>query len=297
MRIGKVSVEDTYCEAFDGLFVRFVVTAKDERCLKRAAHGATCLPSTVVGRTEGGVEKWLDPSETPDGRPGAICQVWADTGKDALRKFEYELSLRIRQGILVVPTTRVFNALDSPDTIDTMDRVGHCGDGYEEEEESFGRRMINIPLMMGGFLIERHLGYARGIMGGNLWLMCSSEDAALEAGERAVEAVAGVQGAITPFDICSAGSKVETNFPEIGPTTNHPYCPGLVGRIPDSKVPEGVRSIPEIVINGTSLGVVKEAMSAAAHGVKDLEGVVRISAGNFGGKLGRHRIYLKDLFG
>jgi formylmethanofuran--tetrahydromethanopterin N-formyltransferase len=297
MRIGKVPLEDTYCEAFDGLYVRMLITAKNERYLKRAAHGAACLPSTVVGRTEGGVERWLGPSETPDGRPGALCQVWAEAGKDALQKFEYELSLRIRQGVLVVPTTRILNALDSPDTIDTMDRVGHCGDGYEWEEERFGRRMINIPLMMGGFLIERRLGYTKGIMGGNLWLMCSSVEAGLEAGERAVEAIEGVEGAITPFDICSAGSKVETNFPEIGPTTNHPYCPGLVGKIPDSKVPEGVASIPEIVINGVNLESVKEAMEAAAHAVKDLNGVVRISAGNFGGKLGRHKIYLKDLFG
>jgi formylmethanofuran--tetrahydromethanopterin N-formyltransferase len=177
-----------------------------------------------------------------------------------------------------------------------MDRVGHCGDGYEEVEKRYGREVINIPLMMGEFIIERYLGYAKGVMGGNIWFMCESEDAALEAGEKAVKAIGETEGAITSFDICSAGSKVETRYPEIGPTTNHPYCPTLKDKIKGSKVPEGVASIPEIVINGVSLDAVKEAMKAAIYSVKDVEGVVKISAGNYGGKLGKYKIYLRDIF-
>ncbi len=294
MKLNNVEVEDTYCEAFEGIFVRMLITAKNERYLRKAALGSTCLPSTVVGRTEGGVEAWLDSSETPDGRPGAIVQVWGSAaGK--LEKFEYELSLRIRQGILVVPTTRIFNAFESETKIDTMPRVGHCGDGYEWVEERFGREMINVPLMMGEWLIEHYLGVGRGVAGGNLWFFCTSEEAALEAGEAAVEAIEAVEGAITPFDVCSAGSKVETNFPEIGPTTNHPFCPTLRGKIPDSKVPEGVISIPEIVINGINLEVVKEAMLKGAEAASRVEGVVKISSGNFGGELGKYKIWLKDI--
>ncbi|MEM2936671.1 MAG: formylmethanofuran--tetrahydromethanopterin formyltransferase, partial [Candidatus Bathyarchaeia archaeon] len=135
----------------------------------------------------------------------------------------------------------------------------------------------------------------RGVAGGNVWLLCTNEDAALEAGERALEAIGKVEGVITPFDICSAGSKPETNYPEIGPTTNHPYCPSLRNKIKDSKVPEGVKSIPEIVINGTSLDAVKEAMRKAILSIKDLEGVVKVSAGNYGGKLGKYHIYLREL--
>jgi formylmethanofuran--tetrahydromethanopterin N-formyltransferase len=290
-----MEIENTYCEAFDGLFSRIIITAKNQKYLRKAALGSTCLPSTVIGRTEGGVEKWLSAEETPDGRIGAIIQVWANYGKDVLDKFEYEYSIRIRQGILVVPTTRVFNALDSPEKMDMMRRVGHCGDGYEEEVELFDRKLISIPIMMGDFLIERFLGYSVGVMGGNLWFFCESEDSALEAGERAVDAVAKVEGAITSFDICAAGSKVETKFPEIGPTTNHPYCPSLKNKIPESKVPEGVTSIPEIVINGINLETIKKAMKAAIESVKDVEGLLRISAGNYGGKLGKYKIWLKDL--
>jgi len=294
MRIGNVEVEDTYCEAFDGLFSRLLITARDDKRLKKAAYNSTALPCTVFGESEGGVEKFLDENEI-DGRKSAVIQIWVNYGKNSVSKLEYELGKRIRQGILVVPTTRVFNFLDSDNKIDIMEKVGHCGDGYETIEKIFGREMINIPLMMGEFLIERKLSYEKGIMGGNVWFFCEDEDSALDVGDRAVEVIREIDGVITSFDICSAGSKVETNFPEIGPTTNHSYCPTLKGRIKDSRVPEGVNSIPEIVINGISIDAVKKAMKVAIENATDVPGVIRISAGNFGGKLGRHKIYLKDL--
>ena len=289
-----MKIDDTYAEAFDGLYSRIIVTAKDEIYLKTASLGATALPSTVVGRTESGIEKWLTPDETPDGRPGALVQVWGPFKEDP-SDFEYEYSLRIRQGILVVPTTAIFNATQSEKSLDMMARVGHCGDGYEETVNLYGREIIAVPLMMGDFLIERYLGYDKGVMGGNVWFLCESTDAALEAGEKAVDAILGIEGAVTPFGICSAGSKVETKYPDIGPTTNHPYCPTLREKIEDSKVPEGIVSIPEIVINGTTLDVVKDAMRAAIKAAEGVKGVREVSAGNYGGKLGPHKIYLREL--
>jgi len=293
-------IEDTYAEAYDGLFCRIMITAKDEKRLKRSAYGSTALPMGVVGRGEGGVEKWLNPTETPDRRSGALVQFWGGISESkpfeaSLKKFLKEVSYRIRQEILVEPTTCVFNALDSATKFDVMDSIGHCGDGYEWEEEYGGRRVINIPIMMPGFRIERYLGYDVGVSGGNIWLMCRDEGSALMAGEKALEAIRTVDGVITPFDVCSAGSKPETKYPQIGPTTNHPYCPSLRERIPDSKVPKGVNSIPEIVINGVSLDAVKKAMGAAIHATKDIDGVIKISAGNYGGKLGKHKIFLREL--
>ncbi len=295
-----IEVEDTYCEAFDGLFVRLCITALNRQLLKRAAYAATALPSTVFSESEGGIERWLSAHETPDGRTGAIIQIWVNRGRDDAAKLEYEVSKRIRQGVLVVPTTAVFNALEldtSPeDKMDTMERIGHCGDGYERVEHRFGREMIVIPIMMGEFMVERYMNYGRGVMGGNLWLFCHTLEAALEAGERAVNAVGMIEGAITPFDICAAGSKPQTSYPEIGPTTNHLYCPTL-RRNPNikSEVPEGVNYIPEIVINGVSLEVVKRAMRAAIVSVRDVRGMMKISAGNYGGELGNYRIYLREL--
>jgi formylmethanofuran--tetrahydromethanopterin N-formyltransferase len=125
--------------------------------------------------------------------------------------------------------------------------------------------------------------------------MCKDEEVALEAGEKALEAIHRVAGVVTPFDICAAGSKPETRYPEIGPTTNHPYCPTLKKKIPDSKTPDGVTSIPEIVVNGVSLEAVKRAMKTAIFSTMDVEGVMKVSAGNYGGKLGKYQIFLKEL--
>jgi formylmethanofuran--tetrahydromethanopterin N-formyltransferase len=120
-------------------------------------------------------------------------------------------------------------------------------------------------------------------------------DAGLEAGEKAVEAILQGDGAITSFNICSAGSKPETNYPEIGPSTNHWYCPTLKDKIEGSKVPANIESIPEIVIDGLDMDTVKRAMKAAIDAVQDVEGLKIISAGNYEGKLGKYKIYLKDL--
>lgn len=297
LKIGDIPVEDTYCEAFDGLYARFLITAMDRKRLERAAFSATALPCTVFGESEGGIERWVEPEDTPDERIGAIVQIWVNYGKDAVEKLEYELGKRIRQGVLVVPTTSVFDVPGFKEKIDMTNKVGHCGDGYETVEKRYGREMINIPLMMGEFLIEKKLSYGKGIMGGNVWFFCEDQNVALEAGDKAVEAVDKIEGAITSFDICSAGSKVETKYPKIGPTTNHPFCPTCRGRIPDSKVPEGVESIPEIVINGTDLDTVKQAMCACIDAVSGLDGIQKISTGNYGGKLGKYKIYLRDLVG
>lgn len=133
-------------------------------------------------------------------------------------------------------------------------------------------------------------------MGGNFWYMCRTKKAVLKAGRKALKAISNIEGVITPFDICSAGSKPETSFPQIGPTTNHFYCPSLKAKIgSESKVPKGVRYIPEIVINGLTLKAVKEAIKAGAEAASSVNGVVRISAGNYGGKLGVHKIFLKEL--
>ncbi len=295
MKFNGLEVEDTYAEAFDGLFCRLIVTAADKKRLEKAVLSATSLPSTVFGEAEGGIEKWLGMSDTPDGRLGALIQLWVNYSKNAPAVLERELSKRIRQGVLVVPTTRVFNALDSDSKIDTMESIGHCGDGYEEVVSLFDRKMISIPIMMGEFLIERHVGYSKGVMGGNIWMFCDSAESALTAGDVAVNAVSKIDGAIASFDICAAGSKVETRFPHIGPTTNHPFCPGLRGKIPDSAVPEGVESIPEIVINGINVQTVKNAMREIIFELKGQKGLIKISAGNFMGKLGKHKIFLKEL--
>jgi formylmethanofuran--tetrahydromethanopterin N-formyltransferase len=298
-----VEVEDTYAEAFEGLYSRILITADDGEVLRKAAEDATATPAVVIDRIEGGVEKWLDEDETPDGRKGAIVQFWGGIDEkrplnDSVKRFEIETSYSIRQNILVKPFTAVFDALPNPDgKINTMERIGRCGDGFEWEEKRYGRDMITVPIMVPDFRIERYLGYGRGVMGGNFWYMCKTKEAVMEAGRKALKAISQIEGVVTPFDICSAGSKPETKFPWIGPTTNHPYCPTLKKKLGNqSKVPKGVNYIPEIVINGVSINAVKEAMKAGIRAAMTVEGVSKISAGNYGGKLGKYKIYLRELF-
>jgi formylmethanofuran--tetrahydromethanopterin N-formyltransferase len=296
-------IDDTFIEAFAGIFCRVIVTADDEETVRKAAEDSTATPSVVIGRTEGGVEKYLTEKQTPDGRKGAIVQFWGEinpkkTFQESLEKFEKELSYRIRQDILVKPFTAVFDALPRAEgKLDMMERVGHCGDGHEWVETRFGREVIVVPLMVPDFVIEHYLGYARGVMGGNFWIMCTTKEALKEAGAKALKAIYKVHGAVTTFDICSAGSKPETHYPQIGPTTNHLYCPSLKAKLgKESLVPEGVNYIAEIVYDGISLDAVKEATKVGIKAVLDIEGVVRISAGNYGGKLGQYKIPLHELF-
>jgi formylmethanofuran--tetrahydromethanopterin N-formyltransferase len=296
-------VDDTYAEAFEGIFCRVMVTADDETTARAAAEDATATPSVVIGRIEGGIERFLTKKETPDTRAGALLQFWAEANPakpiaETLRKFETELSYRIRQDILVKPFTAVFDDLSEPEgKLDMMDRVGHCGDGFEWVEKRYGRKVIVVPLMVPDFVIERHLGYAHGVTGGNLWIMCQTKEALRKAGEGVLEAIHRVPGVVTPFDVCSAGSKPETHYPAIGPTTNHLFCPSLKPKLgAESKVPDGVNYIPEIVINGVSLQSVKSAMKVGIEAASKVNGVVQISAGNYGGKLGKYKINLRELF-
>jgi len=294
-------IEDTFCEAFEGLVIQILVTAQDKKFLKRAVNSFTALPSTVFGDAEGGIVKWLDESETPDGRIGAKVQLWVTgTNEKAQSKLYTQFGRRLRQGILVVPTTAVFDAYPKKieTKFDVMNNVGHCGDGYEEVIQKYERDMISVPIMFGyDFLIERNITFAKGVMGGNLWLFTDSINSGIIIGRKAVKIIEQMDNVCTTFDVCSAGSKPETNFPEIGPTTNHPFCPTLKDELsPDVyKVPKEVKSIPEIIFNALDSEIIEKTMEKTIKGVIDMDGLIKISAGNYEGKLGKYKIYLKNL--
>ena len=297
-------IEDTYCEAFEGLVVQLQVTAEDAEFLTRAANAFTALPSTVFGDAEGGIVRWLTKEDTIDGRLGAIVQLWVTgTGKKAREKFYEQLGRRIRQGILVVPTTAVFDHFPkkTESKFNVMDNVGHCGDGYEWRMERYSRQLINVPIMMGyDFLIEEELSYDKGVMGGNLWLFCDSVESSIKIGREGVKIIAEMDDVCTTFDVCSAGSKPvppDAKYPEIGPSTNHPYCPTLKDKLPaeEYKVPSRVRSIPELVFNAIDLETIEKAMYNVIDGIINMKGLIKISAGNYGGKLGKFKIPLREL--
>ena len=148
-----MNIEDTYAEAFEGLYFRILVTADDQVTLRRAAEDATATPSIVIGRVEGGIETYVSRKKTPDNRFGAILQFWCalsetKTLNEIVDRFYKEFSYRMRQDILVKPFTSVFNACDAPiGRIDTMERIGHCGDGYERVVNLYGREIIIVPII------------------------------------------------------------------------------------------------------------------------------------------------------
>ncbi|NHI91185.1 MAG: formylmethanofuran--tetrahydromethanopterin N-formyltransferase [Candidatus Lokiarchaeota archaeon] len=288
---------EEYAEAFEGTVSQLIITANRKFLLEKAVYSFIALPSTVFGDAEGGLVKWISAKETPDGRDGAIVQLWTTgIGKKSQELLYDRLGRRIRQGILVVPTTAVFDGMNSDMKFNMMDNVGHCGDGYEEIIEKYSKKLISVPIMMGhDFLIEENISYKDGVMGGNIWLFCENIKTGIDAGDICVRELLKMDDVITSFDICSAGSKIGGKYPEIGPPTNVPYCPTLKYKIESSKVPDGVESIPEIVINGLTMEDVKKAMKRCIEVAQLFPGVQKISAGNFGGNLGKYKIYLKDL--
>jgi formylmethanofuran--tetrahydromethanopterin N-formyltransferase len=98
-----------------------------------------------------------------------------------------------------------------------------------------------------------------------------------------------------PRGIVRSGSKVGSRYKKLRASTNDTFCPTLRGVV-NSALPEGVNAVYEIVIDGLGLAAVEQAMRAGIRAACQ-PGVVRISAGNFGGKLGPYHIRLHDLLG
>ncbi len=296
MFVNGVEVEDTFCEAFDVYVSRVVITAYNH-CLAEIAAKEACgfATSMIMCPAEAGVEKTLSFEETPDGRAG-ISILISHTSKKALKN---QLIARIGQCVLTAPTANAFDGLESAeDRFDIGNKLRYFGDGYEREVEVNGRKCWAIPVMEGEFVVENDFGVVRGVAGGNVFIMGVNQPSALSAAMAGVNAVKEMEGVITPFPggIVASGSKVGANrYRFLKATTNEKYVPSLRGVV-DSEVPEGVGAVYEIVINGLSEEVVAEAIRRCILAATRIPGVVKITAGNYGGKLGKYRIYLKDLF-
>jgi formylmethanofuran--tetrahydromethanopterin N-formyltransferase len=297
-----VEVEDTYAEAFRSLYVEFLITARDRRWLDHAVNAATGFgSSSIMCDCEAGVDQYVGPGsssgiETPDGRIGAICQLHVPRfRKDRVEALEKALLQRVSQNVLTCPTTRCFSLDAELPSYRLGRKLSFFGDGFEKVEERFGRSMWVVPTMGGDFCIDRRFGYRDGIMGGNLWFMATSEEASLLAAEKAVEACLDVPGVITPFPggVAASGSKAGSRYKFLFASTNDAFCPTLKNH-PDvkSQLPEGTASVMEIIINGKSLQAVSDATQASIRAASTVDGVVKITAGNYGGRLGKSWVWL-----
>jgi formylmethanofuran--tetrahydromethanopterin N-formyltransferase len=293
MELHGVEVEDTFAEAFGMWGARIVITAETPAWATRAARSLTGFATSVIGcKCEAGVERELDPSETPDGRPGISALLFA-TDAEGLAK---RLVERVGQTVLTCPTTACFNGLPSEEEVDVGGQLRYFGDGWQASKVLDGRRYWRIPVMEGEFLVQERFGIVEGVGGGNLIILGEDVAAALRAAEAAAAAMRAVEGAIMPFPggIARSGSKVGSRYKAVIASTNHALCPTLRAQVDDSQVPDGVGSVFEIVIDGLGPEPVREAMRVGLDAAARA-GAMRITAGNYGGSLGEHHFHLKEL--
>jgi formylmethanofuran--tetrahydromethanopterin N-formyltransferase len=294
LTIANVPIEDTFAEAFPMTAARVIVTAEDPRWAQTAGLTATGYAASVIGcDAEAGIERTLTPEETPDGRPGVSLFFFAFS-RDALQK---ALVNRVGQCILTCATTACYNGL--PIVKDKTIRIGgnlrFFGDGYQFSKKLEGRRYWRVPVMDGEFTCEDVFGTTKGVAGGNFLIIGVSQAAALAAAEKGVAAIRRLPGVILPFPggVVRSGSKVGSRYKKLRASTNDAYCPTLRGLV-KSALPQDANAVYEIVIDGLDLPAVEEATRAGVRAAC-VDGVLGISAGNYGGKLGPFHLHLHKL--
>ena len=300
-------IEDTYAEGFRSIYSEVLITARDRHWLNQAAFAASGnASSTILCDCEAGIDRYVGPGgdesfATPDGRPGVILQFHVPRfRKDRVPALERALLVRISQNVLTCPTTRCFNLLDTDPYFKLGRKISFFGDGYQTRDTRYNRKVWVLPTMGGEFVMDRRFGFTDGLMGGNLWFFARTEAASLEAAQRGVEAVNATPGTIQPFPggIAASGSKAGSAYKFLIASTNHPFCPTLREKLgAESRVPTEVRSIMEIIINGRDLATLTRATRAAIAAAQETPDLLKISAGNYGGRLGKSFIYLRPQAG
>lgn len=301
----KTLVEDTYAEGFRSIYGEILITARDDRWLEHCLHAVTGhASSTIMCDCEAGVAQRISAEEaaqgaTPDGRPGAVVQFHVPRfRKDRREHLEKVMLARISQNVLTAPTARCFNRLHTDDFYKLGRKVALFGDRHQFRDVRYGEKGWVIPTLGGEFFLSRRFGFQDGVMGGNLWFFGETEDAALEAAEKASIAVDQCPDVITTFPggVAASGSKAGSSYSFLIAGTYAEYCPTLREKLGDaSRLPEGVRSVMEIIMNGRDLEAIAHATGKAIHAAADTEGLLRISAGNYGGRLGKSFIHLHQV--
>ena len=291
-----VRVVDTFAEAFDMRAARAIITAQSPAWARTAAQSLTGFATSVIGcKVEAGIEAELPPEITPDGRPGISVLLFA-FNSDGLRR---QLIDRIGQTILTCPTTACFDGLPAAaDRVVVGGQLRHFGDKFQASKVVDGQRYWRIPVMEGEFVVQEVFGVQKAIGGGNMLILGTDQPATLAAAEAAAQAMRAVPGVILPFPggIVRSGSKVGAKkYKNMVASTNDAYCPTLRGREGvDSQLPNGVNSVLEIVVDGLDRPAIERALSVGLDAACR-PGVVEISAGNYGGKLGKHHFHLHAL--
>lgn len=292
-----LKVQDTFAEMFPLWAGRILITAENEKWVEIAANVTTGFATSVImAPAEAAIERFVPATETPDKRPGALVQIY---NRDRF-ELKHQLMERIGQCIMTCPTTTAFNGLTGRRVLRVGSSLRYFGDGFQKKALVNGRKCWKIPVMEGSFIVEDGFGAQEAVAGGNFMIFAESQQAGLKAAEAAADAIREyAPDVIMPFPggVCRAGSKAGSLKYKMKASTNHPYCPTLRTLVPDSVVPKNVESVYEIVMNGLSLEAVKNAMKQGVIAAAGFPGVVKISSGNYGGKLGPFKAFLKEAIG
>lgn len=294
-KVNGVSIEDTFCETFTVRVARLLVTSVNRKWALESALEAKGLGrSATIPPSEASIEAEARPEETPDRRPGFIIQ-FLDRKFEPLKEW---FIVRIRKGIMPYPKTNVFDVLPREMAEEFVDIRGTIiqtfGDGFEEEAQAFGKEVFRIPRMDGYFCIERRFGIAKGVAGGMFLILAKSDEAALKAAELAVEGTKSVPYVVGKF--AASGTKVGgKKYKDAIATTNDAYCPSLA-RNEGSKISEDVKCVYEVILSGLRLENVIRAMKLGIENATKVRGVSNITASNYGGTLGKGKIFLRSLF-
>jgi formylmethanofuran--tetrahydromethanopterin N-formyltransferase len=252
-----LTIANTFAEMFPMWLGRILITAETKGWALTAARAATGFAASVImSPAEAGIEKEISPEETVDGRPGILIQIYHLRGHN----LKTQMITRIGQCVMTCPTTSAFNALENPVKILKIGRsLSLFGDGFQRKDMFEDRTIWRIPVMDGEFVIEDRFGVKRGVAGGNLLILAKDTSSGLRAAELAIKAARQVDGVIFPFPggICRSGSKV-----------------------------------------GSLKYKLKASKTAMAEGIKaaaSMPGVLKITAANYGGKLGPYKAVLKEI--
>jgi formylmethanofuran--tetrahydromethanopterin N-formyltransferase len=321
MHLGPTLIIDTFAEAFRMRFARVIVTATEEFWLNAALHEFCGYASSVIAcDAEIGVEQYLRAEQTPDARPGAAVLAFGF----AVEPLAKALLTRVGQCVLPCATTAVYDGLSRANgrarllpsrepangsaapssspmeveleaTVPLGRALRFFGDGFQKSKHPGDRRYWRIPVMDGEFVVEETLGIAKGIAGGNIIIQGATQAAALAAARRAAESIAEASGVITPFPagVVRSGSKVGSRYKALRASTNDAFCPTLRGRV-ETQLVDGAQCAYEIVINGIDEACIARAMRTCIHAAAG-EGILAITAGNYGGKLGKFHFHLREL--
>ncbi len=293
-----VKIDDTFAEAFPMKVVRVIITAENHKWALNSAVSMTGFATSVIAcGCEASIESILDPHLTPDNRPGVSVLLFSISGTELAKQLEN----RVGQCVLTCPTTSIFNGFQDGEPINLSKNLRFFGDGWQISKVIDNRRFWRVPTMDGEFLGEESTRLKKGVGGGNLLILARDTRSALKVAEVGVASIKNIPNVITPFPggVVRSGSKVGSKYKSLTASTNEKFCPSLRNIIQGSQLSSEITSVMEIVIDGVNERDVFTAMKESMKAMLDLgssSGLIRISAGNYGGKLGQYHFHLEKIF-